>query len=255
MLVNPSKRKKKMPVRKRRTPAQKRATAKLVALNKRRARMKSNPAKRKTAAKTTTRKRVAISAPSRRTGKKPSARLTRRRKRNTVRSYYPNPARRMTRKGMVKNIVEKQLQPAAIMASGALMLDIGYGYLGGYIPAVLNTGMARHATKGVVALALGFIASNFVKANTANELAKGAMTVTMHGAMKEAMQTFMPAIPLGDVGYYNVSPVYPAGDGMGYFDKSGGDGYAKDASSLGYFSKDSGTGYAGERESFDTSEI
>ena len=230
MLVNPSKRKgKKMATRKRRTPAQKRATAKLVAFNKKR----RAPAKRKTPARKTTARKA------------PAKRATTRR-RTTPTKYRRNPAPRRTRKNMIQNIVEKQLKPAAIQASGALMLDVGYGYLGGYIPDVLNQGMMRHATKGVVAIALGFVASNFIKAGTANELAKGAMTVTLHDAMKEAVETYAPQVPLG---YYNASPVYAA-DELGYFSHDNGTG-------LGYYSDDMGSGYSQgmETEAFDTSDI
>lgn len=243
MLVNPSKRKpqrKKTMRKKARTPAQKRATAKLVRFNKARRRTTRNPAKRKAPA----RKRVATSAPSRRTGRAPTKRLTARRRRNTVKRYYPNPARR-SGKMTIKNVVDNQIKPAAIQASGALMLDIGYGYLGGYIPAMLNTGMMKHATKGVVAIALGMVASNFMNNTTANKLALGAMTVTFHDALKEAMTTFMPAIPMGEAGYYNPSPVYNSP--LGYYSGDSGDG-------MGYYSDDSGDGFGVNQQPFDTSD-
>ena len=252
MLVNPKPRKtrgkKKRPMarKKRRTAAQKAATRKLVAFNKRKA-----SAKRRTR-----RNPVSVSAPSRATGKRPTKRLQARRKANTRKGYYPNPRRRTrTPRGMIQNIVQKQLQPAAIQASGAIGLDVVYGYFGNFIPAQLNTGMIRHVTKGVVALGIGFVASNFVKNQTANEMAKGALTVTMHDAFKEALQQWMPAIPLGDVGYYNPSPVYNANNGVGYFESEAGSGYAN---GLGYFSQDSGQGYgtvSAPQEMFDTSDI
>jgi len=234
-----------MAARKRRTPAQIAATKKLVALNKRRARMKSNPAKRKAPArrKTTARKRVAVSAPSRRTGKRPTKRLTTRRRRNTVKSYYPNPSRRSA-KMTIKNVINQQIKPAAIQASGAMVLDIGYGYFGSYIPDMLNTGMTRHATKGVVAIALGMVASNFVKNATVNNMVLGAMTVTMHDAMKEAVATYAPSVPLG---YMNTSPVYNSND-LGYFTPKQNDG-------LGYFTNDSGDGYYQPQSAFDTGNV
>ncbi len=245
MLVNPSTRKarkKKMATRKRRTAAQLRNDKRLGRMAKARARAKRNPvAKRKAPA----RKRIAISAPSRRTARTPTKRLIARRRRNTKRTYFPNPSRR-SGKMTIKNVVDNQIKPAAIQASGALMLDIGYGYLGGYIPAMLNTGMMKHATKGVVAIALGMVASNFMNNTTANKLALGAMTVTFHDALKEAMTTFMPAIPMGEAGYYNASPVYNSP--LGYYSDDSGDG-------MGYYSDDSGDGFRVNQQSFDTSDI
>lgn len=264
MLVNPKKRKtrgkKKMAARKkRRTPAQKAATRKLVAYNKRR----RNPARRKrrTTAAAPARRRRALSTMS---AAKRRRAPVRRRTTTTRRVYRRNP----TRKTMMQNIMTKQIQPAAIQASGAIGLDIVYGYFGQFIPAQLNTGMLRHVTKGVAALGLGFVASNFMRNTTANEMAKGALTVTMHGAFKEALQQFMPAIPLGmdtaELGYYNASPVYEPQSqnmNMGYFQSNAGAGYAPHANgnSLGYFSRDTGAGYASvqraESDLFDTADI
>lgn len=260
MLVNPRKRKrakKKMATRRRRTPAQKAATRKLVALNRRRATAKRNPAKRRRKRPIGTRQY----AKSQRTKRTPTTRLRARRRKNRVRGYYPNPRRRArTGRGMVQNIINRQLQPAAIQASGAIGLDVIYGYFGNFIPAQLNTGMMRHVTKGVVALGMGFVVSNFVKNATANEMSKGALTVVMHDAFKEALQQFMPAIPLGDVGYYNPSPVYePTSQNMnmGYFQAQPGSGYSQNA--LGYFSTDTGSGYGtvrrAEADLFDTADI
>lgn len=260
MLVNPRSRKKAKPKRgkkkmaarrKRRTPAQIRATKKLIAFNRRRKRGAATPKRRRRVA----RAGVPIKpyARSRRKPyKRPSARLVRRRKKNNVRGYYPNPRRR-TARGMAQRIIRNQLQPAAVQAGGALLLDIGYGYFGSYIPAQFNTGMLRHATKGVIAIGLGWVAQNFMRNETANQLATGALTITMHDAMKEMMANFMPNIPLGDVGYWNASPVYPA-EGMGYFQPQSQSGYSDRA--LGYFSSDTGKGYRyAESEAFDTSDI
>ncbi len=76
-----------MAAKKKRTKKQIAATKKLVALNRKRARMK-NP-KKKTRRKA--RPKVKVGARSRVTGKRPDAELKRRRKRNTKKGYYPNP--------------------------------------------------------------------------------------------------------------------------------------------------------------------
>ena len=61
--------------------------------------IKENPAKRK----------KAVSVPSQITGKKPTKRLTTRRKKNTVKGYFPNPAK----KKMVKDEMQYWLQTQA----------------------------------------------------------------------------------------------------------------------------------------------
>jgi len=76
-----------MAVKKRRTKKQIAATKKLVALNRKRARMK-NPKKK---ARRRARPKVKVGAKSRVTGKRPDAELKRRRKKNTKKGYYPNP--------------------------------------------------------------------------------------------------------------------------------------------------------------------
>ncbi len=237
LLVNPAPRgKKKMPAKKRRTPAQRRNDKRLGQMAKARAR--ANKPKRKT----TTRKRVAVKAPSRATGRRPSKRLVRRRTVNTKRGYFPNPSRRrMTLKAGIENAVDNQLKPAAIQAGGALLLDVGYGYFGSYIPDALNTGVARHATKGFIAMTLGYIASNFVANKTANELAKGGLTIVIHDAAKELLAQQMPSLPLND--YYNPAPVV----GMG--------AYVNDNSSgLGAYVNDGGTGF-NQSDIYDSSVI
>jgi len=236
LLINPRKRKKVMARKKARTPAQKRATRKLVARNRALARARHNPIK--------------VTARSRRTGRTPTKRLKARRSTNKIPGYYPNPRRRRavnTAKLTVKNAMNQVVKPAAIQASGALLLDVGYGYFGHLIPSAMNNGMLKHATKGLIAVGLGMVAGNFISNKTAKAMAEGAMTVTIHDAMKEAVGSFAPSIPLGDAGYYNPSPVY---NDMGYYSNDTGQGFAD--ASLGYFSEDAGQGY---NQPFDTSTI
>lgn len=72
-------------MKKKRTPAQIRATKKLVAFNKARRRANPTPAKRRVKAK------KKVTRVSQATGKKPSARLKRRRSMPKKKGYYPNP--------------------------------------------------------------------------------------------------------------------------------------------------------------------
>jgi hypothetical protein len=103
-------------------------------------------------------------------------------------------------------------------AGGALVLDVAWGYLP--IPLTLKTGVLRHVAKGAGALALGYLANMVTTKSTADQMVRGAMTVVVHGAMREAAQQFMPNVPLDGLGYYSAG--MPAGvgayvDGMGAY--------------------------------------
>lgn len=145
--------------------------------------MMVNPRRRKTRRKTT-RKTVA------RRRKSPVRRRRVAAKRRTVRRYRRNPTAR--------GIINAQLMPAAVNASGALALDIVWGYLP--IPETVKTGPFKHVAKGAGAIALGVIAGNVVNSTTAKALSQGALTVVMHDAMREVAQNMLPGVPLG---YYS----------------------------------------------------
>jgi len=166
MMVNPRKRS----GRKRRTPAQVRATKKLVASNRR----QKNPA---------TRRRSPV--------------------RSVTRRYKRNPARN------AQGIINQQLMPAATNASGALALDIIWGFLP--IPVNIKAGPMKHIAKGAGAIALGMVAKNVVNAATAKALSQGALTVVMHDAMREIAQRMMPNVPLG---YYSAGTPMGVGEYM-----------------------------------------
>jgi len=185
MLVNPARRKRTTSRKKRRTPAQVAATKRLVAANKRRAR---KPATRR---RKTPVRRTASRTPTRR------------------RTYKRNPV--MRSRGLMKRVINEQLIPAATEASGAIALDVLFGYLGRFVPAQLQGGMMGHATKVVAAIGMGAVAANFMTNKTATTLARGAITVSIHDAMKETISNMAPQIPLG---YYSPAYVTP---GMGYY--------------------------------------
>ena len=145
----------------------------------------SNPAKRRGRKKKTSSKK-------RRTAKRSVARRSSR-KSLKLRS---NPIR-LGGSGFVSRAVNQQLVPAAKQAAGALAVDVAFGYAGSFIPAQFTTGALRHVTKAVGAIALSAVAANFIKGSTANEMAKGALTVVLHDAAKELMAASMPGIPLG----------------------------------------------------------
>ncbi len=187
MLVNPRAR-----ARKRRTPAQKAATRKMVAANKRR----KSPARRTYATNPAPARRRAVARPS------PARSIVRK--------------RRFKRNPTARGIIESTLKPAAVAAVGALSLDVLWGFAP--VPEMLKTGPFRHVAKGIGALGLGYIAGMVVDKRMAAQMATGAMTVVMHDAFKEVAARVMPGVPLG---YYSAG--YPAGamgayvDGMGAY--------------------------------------
>lgn len=103
------------------------------------------------------------------------------------------------------------LMPAAMGAAGALSLDILMGFLP--IPAALTTAPAKYLVKGAGAVGLGIAAGYIVAPATAHQLTVGALTVVIHEALKNTLQTAMPSLQLGMLGEFGyVSPgMIPSG--------------------------------------------
>jgi hypothetical protein len=144
----------------------------------------SNPSKRRKSASKKTASRRRKSAKRKTSSRRSSRSLTF--KRNPIRA-----------RSLMNRVLDQQLMPAAKQAAGALAVDVAFGYLGSFIPAQLSTGALRHVTKAAGAIVLSAIAANFVKSSTANEMAKGALTVTLHDAAKEMIAASVPGVPLG----------------------------------------------------------
>ncbi len=132
----------------------------------------------------------------------------------TYGSRRRNPARRRAKGDIVNRIV----MPSVMGATGALALDIAWGYLP--IPMNLKTGMLRHVVKGAGAIALGYLTEMVATKATAEQMTRGAMTVVVHGAMRELAQQFMPQVPLDGMGYYSAGTPVGVGayvGGMGAY--------------------------------------
>ena len=136
-----------------------------------------NPRKRRAPKRRVTKRRTA-----RRTT---MSRVTRRRRRNPVR-----------RKGIMGDVMGNMV-PAATAATGGIALDLIWGYAP--IPANLKAGPLRHVVKAAGAIGLGMLAGMVVNKDTANRFATGALTVTMHAAMRDMIGKAAPNIKLGDV--------------------------------------------------------
>ena len=233
LLVNPKKRK---PVKKRRSAAQKAATAKLVAFNKAK-RRKKNPSKTRTltkrkkpmakkartaAQKAATRKLVAANrarSKGRRTASYRKVRkTTAKRKRPTItrRAATRKPAGVVRRRNPIKKkgILDTTVMPALTATGGALALDIGWAYLP--LPAQVKSGPMRHVAKGLGAIGLGYLAGMVINKKKADEMALGALTVVLHQAGRDIIQQAAPMVKMDGIGYYNAGmPV--GGPDMGLY--------------------------------------
>lgn len=120
--------------------------------------------------------------------------------RNPIAVANPKKRRKYRRNPIAMKGIMAPIMPAATAAAGAIGLDLAWGMIGSKLPASLSTGPVRHVVKAVGALGLGALAAMVLKKETANNLAVGALTVVMHGAMRETLQTMNPEMKLGEYG-------------------------------------------------------
>lgn len=159
-----------------RTPAQKRATAKMLAANKARRRGTSAP-------------KVSRAKPKRRAAPRAAA-PARRRARRTHAITPPSVASRAGRQLRYRrknpiSFISETLVPSAIGGAGALGLDILFGVLP--LPATLKASPFFPAVKVAGAIGLGMLAGQVVSKKTAGQIAAGAITVTLYNVAKAAL--------------------------------------------------------------------
>lgn len=170
---------------KRRSAAQRAATARMLAANRSR-RHASNPKRKR----------------SRKYRANPAAPATLHRRRS-VRSYASGAAR--------SNSVQL-LKTGAIGGAGALGVDVIFGYMGSVLPASAasrinadgTTNLLYYAAKGATAVALGVFGKRIMPAALAEKLAAGSLTVMSYDLMKGLLPA---SIPVGRVGYMNPAQV------------------------------------------------
>ncbi len=165
LLINP--RKRSGAKRKTRSAAQKRATAKLVAMNRAKRRA---PARR---------------APTYAANPAPRKRSSAvRRVKAAARRYRRNPS---SRSGGIMGMLTASLQGAV----GATAVNTLFNLAP--IPDTLKTGNLQYVTKAAMAVGLGMVMKNRMGA----EMAKGALTVTMHDALVGVVGGMIPGVQLG----------------------------------------------------------
>ena len=173
-----------------RTAAQKRATAALVAFNKKRraaAGYASNPVK-------PLQKNLALGD-----SKQPRTYTMKAKngKKTTV-TYKRNPISKNASVQRGKGMLVENLKPAALGAGAALAFDIVWGKMS-FIPASLRAGNLKYPVKLLGALALGVAAEKFLPKEHQKHvttLVRGPLTVIMHDAAKEFMQSKYPSLAL-----------------------------------------------------------
>jgi hypothetical protein len=204
LLINPAQRKgRKMARKKTRSAAQRRATAKLVAMNRRR----SSPARR---------------APRRksRRGRNPITTLTSRvmRRRPARRVSNPLGRRRVRRRrnpislgGVSARGIIGQVKDALIGAGGAVAVDAAYARLSPMLPATLQrvpgSVGAGDAVKALFTILAGKLLSRMTR-GLSNRMAQGALTVQAHGIVSSML-------PAGLLGYYSPARIVQGNNRVG----------------------------------------
>lgn len=192
LLINPAERpskvkakrkEKRIMAKRKRTPAQIAATRKLVAMNKSR----GSKGKRVSRAKPASKRRrsaskggyaIATVAPKRRKARRPFTSAA-------VASDAGRKLRYRRRNPIGGGFIGDTLIPAAVGGGGALAVDVLLGLLP--LPVAMKTGPMAPIVKVAAAVGLGFAAKTVVSRKMAEQLAAGAITVTLYNVAKAAL--------------------------------------------------------------------
>lgn len=198
-----------------------------------------NPRRRRKARKTRSRGRRRMSAlqrkyfgGGRKRHRRTAARAVNPRRRRRSRARLSNPHRR-SRRSLTRSVRRRRRNPSfrgglssvqrtavpmlkagLIGATGALGLDLLWGYTSKYLPATIaGSPLAQYAAKLLGAVLVGMIGDRVplpMLRGKGRELATGAATVVLHDAMKAQFQATFPTVQLGE--YLTYAPsvgVYP----------------------------------------------
>jgi hypothetical protein len=220
LIVNPIEETGARTMAKQRSAAQKRATAKMIAAN-RRARRGRNPSKA-VAARPSGRKSKRRPPRTRETS---SALAVYRRRRNPIGG----------RRGFaLDGFLKATLLPAAAGGAGALALDVLLGVLP--LPPALKSGLMRPVVRIGGSLGIGALAGLLGGAKLGEQVAAGALTVVAYDMMRAAMPKILPSVPLSandlELAYYQAGQEVGAADtealealededGVGYYEEPG----------------------------------
>jgi hypothetical protein len=90
------------------------------------------------------------------------------------------------------------LKSGLIGASGAIGLDLLWGYGKGYLPAsIAGSAIAQYAAKLAGAILVGMVGNKILRGR-GREMAVGATTVVLHDALKAQLTASFPTLQLGE---------------------------------------------------------
>lgn len=173
-----------------------------------------NPRRRRAAAKRNPqRTKARRNTAKRRTAKRHSAPVAvaanpvRRHRRARARH---NPVhRRRTRRNPIHSgglrSITATLKSAAVMAGGAVGVDVAFGFVKDYLPASIASPVdtanggpnyGYYAAKGAFAIGAGMLLRRFLHGN-ATRVAEGSLVVTLHDLAKQVIATNATTVPMG----------------------------------------------------------
>lgn len=165
-----------------RSAAQKRATAKMIAANRARARGTKRAAPRKPAARPAAKRSAPRAAP------RPKKRTSARRGRggwpitSAAAASRAGRALRHRRPNPIGGFVKDTLMPSVVGGAGALALDVAVGMLP--LPPALKSGPMAPLVKAAGAVGIGMLAGQFLGRRRGEQVAAGALTVTVYNVAR-----------------------------------------------------------------------
>lgn len=134
-------------------------------------------------------------------------RRSKRRRSGRRRNRRSSGGRRMARLSFnPKSFLNDTLMPASIGAAGALALDAALTFASPYIPAQLNTGIARSGVKIAGAIGIGMIAGMIGGKRLGEQAMAGAVIVTMYDLLKPFAAGVIPGVSGYDMGWVSPAP-------------------------------------------------
>jgi hypothetical protein len=115
------------------------------------------------------------------------------------------------------------LKAGAIGAAGALVVDVGMGFLNGFLPVSMNTKLngdgtpnyMNYAVKGALAVGLASFGGKLVQAETAKRMAAGSMTVMVYELTRPFAQSILPGTM--SLGWYSPGRIMAPARGVGAY--------------------------------------
>jgi hypothetical protein len=133
------------------------------------------------------------------------------RRRRPLRAHRRNPRRFRARRSYrrlrnPRGDFMHTLAAGALGASGALLLNLVYGYVNPYLPASLQTGLVQTGVLTVGALGLGVLVGKFINKDLGDSVAFGGLSVVLYNAASTVAQGAGLTITNNLSGYADYTP-------------------------------------------------